>query len=111
MIHLLVVDDERAIRVLLVKILTKRGYQVSSASCGPEALRILEEEEIDLIVLDVVMKDIDGYSLCRQIKGIDDYQDIPVIFLTGEEGRSALINAYECGAVDFVQNQLMQVLC
>ena len=103
MIHLLVVDDERSIRTLLTKVLVRKGYQVSAASCGPEAFDILAGEDIDLIILDVIMEDIDGYTLCRQIKDIETYHDIPVIFLTAQEGRSALMNAYECGAVDFVE--------
>ena len=101
MIHLLVVDDDKSVRTLLQKILERNCYNVSLAGCAGEALIILRQEEIDLIILDVMMPETDGYTLCRELKKTEGLQDIPVIFLTGESGSEALMKAYECGGVDF----------
>lgn len=80
--HILVVDDEEDIRNLVAVMLNADGYQVVLASTGKEALQALEGAPIDLIVLDVMMPGMDGWEVCRQIKGNARTKDIPVVFLT-----------------------------
>ncbi|MHB0939169.1 MAG: response regulator transcription factor [Armatimonadota bacterium] len=80
--RILVVDDEEDIRNLVAVMLKADGYQVVLASTGKDALQALEGEPIDLIVLDVMMPGMDGWEVCRQIKGNSRTKDIPVVFLT-----------------------------
>jgi len=80
--RVLVVDDELDIRNLLRVMISAAGYQVALAGTGQEALRALEQDQFDVVVLDVMMPGMDGWEVCRQIKSSSRLKDIPVIFLT-----------------------------
>ena len=82
--HVLVVDDDREIRDLLGRFLTKHGYRVTGAQDGKEMRRVLADWNIDLVVLDLMLPGEDGLSLCRDLRA---RSQIPVIMLTmmGEE--------------------------
>jgi len=77
----LVVDDEAPIRELLSSYFQKRGYTVSAAANGSEAIRILDELSIDVMILDIALADADGLELLESIKM--DHPKLPVIILTG----------------------------
>ena len=66
MYHILVVDDEEQIRKLIKKYATFEGYQVTEASDGMEAVEICQKQRFDLIVMDVMMPELDGFSACRK---------------------------------------------
>ena len=68
MYHLLVVDDEEAIRTLIKKYATFEGYQVTEASNGMEAVELCRKQRFDLIIMDVMMPELDGFSACREIR-------------------------------------------
>ena len=106
MIHLLVIDDDSSVRSLLQKILERNCYKVSLAESAAAAFTILKGTEIDLIILDVIMPETNGYTFCRQLKDDELLKDIPVIFLTAESGSEALLQAYECGGVDFIEKPI-----
>src|SRR5690625_2597147 len=78
--RLLVVDDEANIRDLLAAALRFAGFAVTTASNGNEALTLVREERPDLIVLDVMMPDMDGFTVTRRLRARGD--DMPVLFLT-----------------------------
>jgi two-component system, OmpR family, alkaline phosphatase synthesis response regulator PhoP len=83
--HLLVVDDEDTIREIAALTLgATSGWQVTSASSGPEALKLATTLHPDAILLDVMMPDIDGPSTFRMLRGNAATKDIPVIFLTAK---------------------------
>lgn len=79
--HILTVDDEAEIRDLLGAVLTTKGYRVTAASSGAEALRIAGSESIDLVISDLQMEDADGLELIDQLKKI--HPNTPAILLTG----------------------------
>jgi len=79
--RILVVDDEAPIRELLSSYFQKRGYAVSAASNGAEAMRSLDELSIDVMILDIALADADGLELLETIKM--DHPKLPVIILTG----------------------------
>lgn len=98
---ILVVDDAPAnIDVLLAAI---DDYDdVAVALDGEEALGIVEEEKPDIILLDIIMPGIDGYEVCRRLKGNPETAAIPVVFLSGNDSPEERENGLSLGAVDFL---------
>ncbi len=80
--RILVVDDEPDLLRLLEKILGRRGYDVITSSSGKECLERVKIERPDLILLDVMMPDMDGWTVCKALKADPETRDIPVIVLT-----------------------------
>lgn len=80
--RILVIDDEQDIRSLLTLILESAGYAVQQARSGKEGLTLLERETADLVLLDIMMPEMDGWEVCRQIKNRPATRNTPVIILT-----------------------------
>jgi len=97
--HILVVDDDREIRSLLSKFLTKNGLRVSVAAEGREMRRVLEESKIDLIVLDVMLPGDSGLTLCGQLRATTT---IPILMLTAVAEDTDRIIGLEMGADDYL---------
>lgn len=83
--HILVVDDDRDIRELIVDYLVKSGYHASGAANGKEMRVVLDKQHIDLVVLDVMMPGDDGLTLCRQLRS-SRHKDLPILMLTAQRG-------------------------
>jgi two-component system NtrC family sensor kinase len=105
---ILAVDDDAKILRITETILEKEGYCVNLAQTGQEALHILQESKIDLILLDVMLPDADGYSLCKSIKGKEETRDIPVILLTALDGIDNKVRGLDVGACDYLVKPFMQ---
>lgn len=97
--HLLVVDDDERIRVLLRKFLTRNGYMVTAARDAAQARRLLSGLAFDLIVLDVMMPGEDGYSLTRDLR---QRIDTPILLLTAKGETDDRIEGLESGADDYL---------
>jgi two-component system OmpR family response regulator len=97
--HVLVVDDDREIRDLLGRFLTKHGYRVTGAPDGKEMRRVLADWNIDLVVLDLMLPGEDGLSLCRDLRA---KSQIPVIMLTMMGEETDRIIGLEMGADDYL---------
>lgn len=82
----LVVDDSPTVCKLVSITLSKRGFQIVSASDGIDALDVISSNKPDLILLDITMPRLDGYKLCKIIRGHDETREIPVIMLSGKDG-------------------------
>ena len=95
--NVLVVDDHPEIRDLMVKILERRGYGVSTASDGHDALTQFALARPDLVITDLSMPGLNGYQLCRLIRGISS---VPVLIMSAQKGVEE--KAYEMGADAFV---------
>jgi CheY-like chemotaxis protein len=113
--RILVVDDDENILNLEKTILEQKGFSVTTAGGGGEALKVLAEEGFDLILLDVMMPEVDGFTVCRKIKDDPRLKDIPVIFLTAKGGGEALAEGFESGAVmyinkPFTANKLLTIV-
>lgn len=102
--RVLVVDDVPLNCQLIGDILENEDYQVIFASSGPEAIDKVEEAKPDLILLDLMMPDIDGIEVAKQLKSKQENQDIPIIFLTVYVRENYLLSAFKAGAVDYVYN-------
>jgi class 3 adenylate cyclase/CheY-like chemotaxis protein len=97
----LVVDDQPPNVRLLEAILAPRGYDVRTAASGEEALRLIAEDNIDLVLLDIVMPGLDGYEVCRRIREQVDTAYLPVVMVTAS-GDEQKVKALEAGADDFL---------
>lgn len=97
--HLLVVDDDREIRDLLNRFLTKHGFRVSTARDGREMREILAGWRIDLVVLDLMLPGDDGIALCRELRR---KSNLPVIMLTAMSDETDRVVGLEVGADDYV---------
>jgi PAS domain S-box-containing protein len=100
--RILLVDDTPSTLLLLVGLLTERGYVVNPAEEGALALRFTESVLPDLILLDVRMPGMDGYQVCAKLKEDPRTRDIPVIFLSSVDQVLDKVRAFRCGAVDYV---------
>jgi two-component system OmpR family response regulator len=99
--RLLVVDDEETIRELLCGSLRFAGYDVTSAATGAEALRVTAESRPDLVLLDVMMPDGDGFEVARRMRSAGG-PEVPVIFLTALDEVQDRLAGFETGADDYV---------
>ena len=103
----LVVDDQPANIRLLEAILAPRGYEVATATSGEEALETISQRPVDLVLLDIVMPGLDGYEVCRRIRGQVDTAYLPVVMVTAS-GEEEKIKALEAGADDFLTKPINQ---
>jgi len=99
--RVLVVDDQDQNLRLLHAVLSPRGHDVVRASSGEEALRVLAEEDIDVVLLDIVMPGMDGYEVCRRIRDEPTTAYLPVVMVTAS-GDQEKIKSLEAGADDFL---------
>ena len=100
--RILVVDDTPANIQVLSGTLKGKGYQISVATNGRQALDVLARLQPDLILLDVMMPEMDGFETCRRIKASEAWRQIPIIFLTAKTEVSDIVQGFELGAVDYV---------
>ena len=95
---ILIVEDEESLLKLESILLTSKGYDVKGVSTGQEALDALEEEKPDLVLLDIMLPEIDGFEVCRRIKSSPDTKNIPVIMLTAKKSREDMERGEKVGA-------------
>ena len=98
----LVVDDSEFELQLVDFILQEKNYQTELAGNGTDALIILETLTPDLILLDIILPDFDGFEVCKKLKTIDKLKDIPVIFFTSLSNIDDIVKGFEAGGVDYV---------
>ncbi len=99
---ILVVDDTPADCQFMAAILTAQGYQVRTANSGTRALEEIDLAPPDLILLDVHMPEMDGFTLCRQLKQSLQSASIPVIFISVSDDTETKVAAFNCGGIDYV---------
>ena len=99
MYHILVVDDEEYIRKLLVKYAVYEGHTVTEAADGMEAVRLCREGGYDIMIIDIMMPELDGFSACREIR---KFSQIPIIMLSARGEEYDKINGFELGIDDYV---------
>ncbi len=100
--HILVVDDDSDNIRLLGNILQQEGYQVNGANDGLQALKLAAEGIPDLILLDVMMPEPDGFETCQRLKGNPATKDIPIIFLTAMDRVKDMVKGFQAGAADYI---------
>ncbi len=106
---ILVVDDDRVGRHLLTALLTPEGYHLITASSGVDALAMASDHLPDVVLLDVMMPDIDGFEVCRRIRADDRLSETPVIMITALNDRASRLQGIEVGADDFLSKPFDRV--
>ena len=100
--RILVVDDQPGNVRVVGALLSRNGFEVLTADNGRDALRIAAEQLPDLILLDVMMPDMDGFQVLAELKRDDTLRQLPVVCLTAARDREQLLRAFDAGAVDYV---------
>jgi len=100
--RILVVDDEADVAKVIQIRLTANGYEVLSACDGPEGLELAQKEKPDLILLDILMPDMDGFQTLEKLKRDSQTKSIPVIMLTAQSQLNDVTKATNLGAEDYI---------
>ncbi|MEK9720780.1 MAG: response regulator, partial [Quisquiliibacterium sp.] len=108
--HLLVAEDNRVNRLLLVRSLEQQGHRVSSAENGVQALQILEDGNHDLLLLDVHMPEMDGIQVLEKLANNPRLRDLPVIVTSAVEELTMVVRCLELGADDYLNKPVNPVL-
>lgn len=95
---ILIVEDEESLLKLESILLTSRGYEVKGVADGHAALQAVSTMKPDLVLLDIMLPEIDGFEVCRQIKGNEATRHIPVIMLTAKKSREDMARGEQVGA-------------
>jgi CheY-like chemotaxis protein len=104
--RILVVDDDEMVLMALDELLKPEGYEIQTVSSGTEALKKLDQDGYDLIMLDVIMPEMDGFNLCKRIRGIEKYKETPVVFLTAKSREEDRERGLEAGANLFLSKPI-----
>lgn len=100
--EILIVDDEKVSRMTLERVLVRDGYRVRTAESGLDGLKAARDHEPDLILLDVVMPDLDGYTVCQMLRAEPGLAEVPILMITSLEDRTSRVRGLEVGADDFI---------
>jgi putative two-component system response regulator len=104
----LVVEDDRAVRILLERLLEREGYRTATAVDGAAALRAVEVQSPDLVILDVGLPRLDGYEVTRRLRADSRTLTLPIILLTGRNGLDDVVAGLDAGADDFLSKPFRQ---
>ena len=99
---ILIVDDNQTNIILLQAILKRAKYNTVSATNGTDALRIMQEMHPDLVLLDIMMPEMDGYEVARRKDEIEDIQSIPFLFVTALSDTNSMVKGFKAGCSDFI---------
>lgn len=99
---IMVVDDTPANLTILVELLGRRGYRVAAFPRGSMALKAAALEAPDLMLLDIMMPDMDGFEICRRLKEDEKLREVPVLFISALDDPAGKVRAFAAGGVDYV---------
>lgn len=97
--RLLIVDDDPRLIRLVREVLSAAGYEVLTCSSGEQAIQTVAIEQPDLVLLDIILKDMDGYQVCRRVR---EFSAVPVIMLTARVTESDKLIGFDAGADDYI---------
>ncbi len=95
---ILVIDDDDLVLLAIKELLTPMGFSVTTCSSGPEALKKLSGEPFDLIMLDVIMPEMDGFEVCKSVRQGPSHAETPIMMLTAKSGDEDRKRGMEVGA-------------
>ena len=105
-VNVLVVDDDPINRMLLERILRRREIQVTVAENGIEANSVAQQQRFDLVFMDCLMPQLDGYGATKQLRGVDAYKNVPIVALTGLDTEGDMQKCFDAGMSDFLQKPM-----
>jgi two-component system NtrC family sensor kinase len=105
----MIVDDNRPSLMLLERGLVRLGYNALTAQSGEEALKLANEANIEIFLLDVIMPGMSGFETARALHATEKYREAPVLFMTGAEDMQQRIEGFEAGGVDYIMKPIHTV--
>ncbi|OUS09185.1 hypothetical protein A9Q90_04220 [Gammaproteobacteria bacterium 54_18_T64] len=103
---LLIVDDDRTIRLALKNIFTEQAFHIFEARDGEQAIAFCKQDTPDLILMDAIMPEVDGFDACKTIKALPNFNDIPILMITSLDDDTAINKAFSSGATDYITKPL-----
>lgn len=103
---ILVVDDDRSNRLLLVNAFLREDYEMEEAQNGTEAIKLCQKRMPDLILMDALMPEMDGFDACKAIRALPQGRDIPVLMITGLEDEGSIVKAFTSGTTDYISKPI-----
>ena len=100
--NVLIVDDVVDNIQIVMNILREENYNLTFALSGEEALSLVDTNQFDIILLDIMMPNIDGFTVCERLRKIPNYADVPIVFLTAKIDIDSISKAFEIGGTDYV---------
>jgi DNA-binding response OmpR family regulator len=100
---ILIVDDQMAVALMIVFLLTRAGCEAQAAFSAEKAMRLVQGEAFDLITLDVGIPDLDGFRLFQKLRQIPHLKETPVVFVSGNSSIENQQHALDLGAADFIE--------
>ena len=101
--NILVIDDEPQITEIIDAFLTNSGYEVHVSNIATEGLKLAKQLKPDVILLDIMMPEVDGYSLCNDLKNDNNTSGIPVVILTGKDRNDDMGRSFKVGGDMFIK--------
>ena len=108
--HVLVVDDDEIIRGAASESLTEAGFEVREAENGLQAMQVMEDLRPDIILLDVMMPEMDGFATARAVRQLPGCEMTPILIMTALDDLESINRAYEAGATDFITKPINWVI-
>lgn len=102
MTYVIVVDDDQEVLETLGRVLRHERYDLTLLNSGLTLMRVLEERLPDLLILDIIMPEIDGIAICRQLRSHPQYISLPILFLTAKGATEDIVTGLDAGADDYV---------
>jgi PleD family two-component response regulator len=99
---ILLVDDNPENLKVLAQMIEQQHYHAALATCGTDALSFLRDQTADLVLLDIMMPDMDGYQVCTTLKSNAQSRHLPVIFITARDDTESIVKGFRCGGIDYV---------
>ena len=104
--RILIVDDDEMVLIALNELLRPEGYEVHTFSSGTEALKKLDQNSYDLLMLDIIMPEMDGFELCKKIRDKENFRETPIVFLTAKSQEEDRVQGIESGANLFLSKPI-----
>jgi len=96
--NILVVDDDELVLLAIQELLTPLGFSVTLAGNGADALRKAASQQFEVVILDVIMPEMDGFEVCRKMRQLEAYHETPILMLTAKSGEEDKQRGMEAGA-------------
>ena len=107
---ILVVDDERSLRMQMRSLLENDGYQVVEAASGEQALDVYTEVQPAMVLLDIMMREMDGISFCQQLQNLPGGDNIPILIITSTDEPASIEKAFATGAMDYISKPVQWIV-
>jgi len=106
---ILIVDDVPKNIQMAMNILKNEGYTMFFSQSGKAAFDIIKDNDIDLILLDIMMPELNGFEVCEILKKDDNVKDIPIVFLSGKDSTEDVEHAFEVGGLDYILKPFINI--